>query len=93
MGSTWTNVLTRSGEGSVNVVVGVSATEAFAFGGGFSSSGQSGWKWNGTTWVELNPDLPLMNIAITALRTSSGTIYIGGNDQNQYPVIVRARLQ
>ncbi|MBL8909287.1 MAG: hypothetical protein JNM17_01165 [Archangium sp.] len=92
-GTNWTNVLTRSGEGSVNVIVGVSATEAFAFGGGFSSSGQSGWRWNGTTWVELMPDLPLMNQAISALRTSSGTIYIGGNDQNQYPVIVRARLQ
>jgi hypothetical protein len=89
----WTNVLARSGEGSVNVIVGVSATEAFAFGGGFNASGQAGWKWNGTTWVELTPDLPLINQAISALRTSNGTIYIGGNDSNFYPVIVRAQLR
>jgi hypothetical protein len=88
-GGTWTPVLTRSSEGAVNVVLGVSGTEAFAFGGGFNANGQSGWRWNGTAWAELNPDLPLMNTAVSAIRLSNGTIYVGGNDQNQYPVIVR----
>jgi hypothetical protein len=92
-GTSWTPVLDRSSQGSVNVVVGVSGTEAFAFGGGFSAAGQSGWRWNGTTWTELTPDLPVMNIAVSALLTSDGTLYVGGNDQNQYPVIVRGLLR
>ncbi|HEY0881180.1 MAG TPA: hypothetical protein VGD87_06610, partial [Archangium sp.] len=54
-GSTWTDVYTPSANsGVINVIVGLSATEAFGFGGGFSASGQSAFTYDGTTWRPLN---------------------------------------
>lgn len=86
--TSWTTVFTGSA-GSLNTVVGISPTLAFAFGGGFNSSGQAGFRFNGTTWSAMTPDLPVMNVAQSSFRASDGTVFVGGNDANQFPVIVR----
>jgi hypothetical protein len=87
---TWVNVYAPgSSSGSVTTVVGISPTLAFAFGGGFSTSGQSGYRFNGTSWTPMNPDVPAMNIAFSSLRAADGTFFVGGYDANQYPVIIR----
>lgn len=86
----WTNVYTPSGtSGSITSVIGISPTLAFGFGGGFSSSGQAGYRFDGTRWSELTPDLPVINVTFSAFRASNGAVYVGGYDSNQYPVIVR----
>lgn len=89
-GSNWTNVYTPSGLGStITTVIGISPTLAFAFGGGPSSSGQAGYRFNGTAWSAITPDVPVLNIAFSAFRSSSGAVYVGGYDANQLPVIIR----
>lgn len=88
--TSWTNVFAPTGgSGSITTVVGISPTLAFAFGGGFSSSGQAGYRFNGTSWSAMTPDVPVMNVAFSSFRASDGTFYVGGYDANQFPVIVR----
>ncbi len=90
--SSWTNVFMPTGTSgsSIVTVVGVSPTLAFAFGAGGTSSGQAGWRYDGTSWSAINPDIPTINVAYSSLQTSAGVIYVGGYDTNQYPAIVRA---
>ena len=86
--TTWTDVFTDSAASIVSVV-GISPTLAFAFGGGFSSSGQAGFRFNGTSWSAMTPDIPVMNVSFSAFRGSDGTVYVGGYDASQFPAIVR----
>lgn len=89
--SSWTQVYAPTGTSTSAIVsvIGVSPTLAFAFGAGFTSSGQVGYRFNGTTWSPLTPDLPVMNVSFSAFRSASGAIYVGGYDAMQYPAIVR----
>ena len=89
--SSWTNVFAPSGSSGASIitVVGISPTLAFAFGGGPSSSGQAGYRFDGSSWVAMTPDLPVINIAFSSFRTAAGVVYVGGYDSNQMPVIVR----
>jgi len=94
-GGQWTDVYTpTANSGALNVIVGLSATEAFAFGGGFSSTGQAAYTYDGTTWRPLNPDVPaVLASGMSAFLASDGSIFVGGydNTSNQYPVILRGR--
>lgn len=89
--TSWTNVYAPSGTSTASLVsvIGVSPTLAFAFGGGFTSSGQAGYRFDGTSWSALTPDIPVMNVTFSAFRSAAGPIYVGGYDLNQYPAIVR----
>lgn len=75
--------------GTVRAVVGVGPLEGYAFGGGASSSGQAGWRWNGLAWAPLAPDLPVMNVAHTALLASDGSLWVGGDDAAGDACLVR----
>jgi hypothetical protein len=95
VGSQWVDVFTPSANsGAINQIIGISATEAFGFGGAFSSAGQAAYTWDGTTWRALNPDVPAtLASGSAAFRASDGSIFVGGYDNsgNQYPVILRGR--
>lgn len=86
--SSWATVFTGSA-GSINAVVGISPTLAFAFGGGFTATGQAGYRFNGTSWSAMTMDLPVMNVAQKVFRAADGSIFIGGNNGNQLPAIVQ----
>ncbi len=88
--SSWATAFNPSGtSGAITAIIGVSPTLAFGFGGGFTSDGQSGYRYDGVSWSAMNPDLPSLNQAASAFRTSAGVIYVGGNDASQMPIIVR----
>jgi hypothetical protein len=92
-GTTWTTELTVSVSGQLNVVLGASADEAFAFGGGPSSSGQAGYRFRGGAWAAMNPDLPVMNVARSGFRASDGRLYVGGDNANNEVCVVRGTLR
>jgi hypothetical protein len=86
--SGWGTAFTGT-SGSITAVVGVSESLAFGFGGGFNSQGQAGYRWDGGVWAPMNPDVPVINNTASAFRTSGGTIYVGGDDSNNLPCIIR----
>jgi hypothetical protein len=89
--SSWADVFAPTGMSgaAITTVVGVSPTLAFAFGGGPSSSGQAGYRFDGSTWSAMTPDVPVLNVAFSSFRSANGAVYVGGYDANQYPVILR----
>ncbi len=89
--TSWATVYSPTGTGGAAIVsiIGISPTLAFAFGSGASSAGQTGYRFNGTSWSTMSPDLPVINQTASAFRASDGTIYVGGNDSNLYAVILR----
>jgi hypothetical protein len=87
---TWAPRFTLSSMGSINVIAVVSSTVAFGFGAGFTASGQAGYRFDGTSWAALNPDLPGLYGAHAAFSASDGRLYIGGDDSNFLPLILRA---
>lgn len=88
----WTNVFAPTGTSgsSIVTVVGISPTLAFAFGAGGTSSGQAGYRFDGSNWSAMTPDVPVLNGARSAFRSAAGVVYVGGYDGNQSPVIIRA---
>ncbi len=90
--SSWTNVFAPTGNSGSSIVsvVGISPTLAFAFGAGGTSTGQAGYRFDGSNWTAMTPDVPVLNGTRSAFRSSSGVVYVGGYDGNQSPVIIRA---
>lgn len=89
--TSWNQVFAPSGStgSSIVTVVGVSPTLSFAFGAGATSTGQAGWRYDGANWSAMTPDIPTINVTASAIKTSTGVIYVGGYDTNLFPVIVR----
>ncbi len=90
--SSWTNVFAPSGTSGSSIVsvVGISPTLAFAFGAGGTSSGQAGYRFDGSNWSAMTPDVPVLNGTYSTFRSSAGVVYVGGYDGSQSPVIIRA---
>ncbi|MDP3157285.1 MAG: hypothetical protein Q8N23_31725 [Archangium sp.] len=90
--SSWSNVFAPTGTSGSSIVsvVGISPTLAFAFGAGGTSAGQAGYRFDGSRWSAMNPDVPVLNGTYSTFRASNGVVYVGGYDGNQAPVIIRA---
>ncbi len=86
----WTDAgVLGTGVEFISVFVGVSPTLAFAFGGGGTADGQCGYRFNGTSWARMTPDVPAIDRARASLRASNGTLFVGGTDSNGGPAILR----
>ncbi len=71
-------------------VVGVSATEAWAFGSTSASfGGQIAWEWDGATWAPANPDVPSLRHVGAALLSNDDVIWVAGDDASGHPVLLR----
>lgn len=90
--SSWSNVFAPTGTSGASIVsvVGISPTLAFAFGAGGTSAGQAGYRFDGSSWRAMTPDVPVLNVTRSTFRSAAGVVYVGGYDGNQAPVIIRA---
>jgi hypothetical protein len=92
-GGTWQQFsVSTSSPGTLWVVGGLSATEAFAFGYYHSTAG-NGFTWNGSTWRnsgDLLPGFGSQSLARTLFVTGPGELYVGGASSSG-PVIARGR--
>lgn len=91
-GGAWKSVFAGT-TGSIRTLVQTAPSEAFAFGGGPSSSGQAAFRWDGSLWRPLLPDLPAMNVAHSVLLASDGQLYVGGDDSSSNVCVVRGTRQ
>ena len=85
-------LLNDNNAGELRALVAPSATEAWAFGGGPVAGASNAFRWDGARWTELVPELPLY-LAHTAFVADGGVVYVGGEDDNAAPVILRGTLQ
>lgn len=92
-GTTWNAVYAPVGVASlVTEIIGISPTLAFGFAS--TSNDQHGFRFDGTRWQVMTPDLPGEMTEVNAsLRTTSGVIYVGGRDSDFNPVIIRGVAQ
>ena len=74
---------------SIFSLVGISPTLSFAFGGRSTASGQAGFRFDGTRWAPMTPDIPAVNVAYSTFHSSEGAIFVGGIGADSLPVIVR----
>jgi hypothetical protein len=86
----WTTSFDAMNPTTLSRVVGVSSTEAWAFGSTSASfGGQIAWKWNGSTWSVANPDVPSIRHIGAALLSNDGIIWVAGDDASGHPVLLR----
>jgi hypothetical protein len=86
----WTLVSNPAQQQSDFYAIGaVSPTELYA--GGYDYSGETMW-WHsdGGTWAPSNPDLPFINYVKAVYVAGPNEMYIGGDDGNFGPMILRA---
>ncbi len=84
-GTSWSISFEAAESSSLRTVVGVSATEAYAFG----AAGQLAYRWDGVRWLALDPDVPGLARATSSLLTRDGVVWVGGDDSNSRPVLLR----
>ncbi|PZR18780.1 MAG: hypothetical protein DI536_02555 [Archangium gephyra] len=78
VGSVWTDTQYINGQNTIRAVIGASPTLVWGFGGAMSSSSQKLWKFDGTRWSAVTPDLSGFYQVHVAFKAGDGTIYFGG---------------
>jgi len=82
------SLLIDEGSGEFRAMAVPSATEAWVFGGGPSAGASNAWRFDGQRWAKLVPPLPIYR-AHAAFLSSTGALYVGGEDDNFNPVILK----